>query len=44
MENEKFQHLVLEYLAALTREITEIKLGVSGLKAEVAGLKTDVGQ
>jgi chromosome segregation ATPase len=44
MENEKFQNLVLEHLATLTQEITEIKLDISGLKTDVSGLKADVAE
>lgn len=39
MENEKFQDLVLEHLARLTQEITEIKQGQQELKTDVTSLK-----
>lgn len=42
MDNARFQEMVLEHLAHISQEITEIKLDVSGLKSDVSGLKTDV--
>lgn len=49
MENEKFQDLVLEQLARLTQEITEIKQGqrelttkVDGLDAQISKLETKI--
>ena len=42
VENEKFQQLVLEHLAHITQEITEVKSDVSTLKSDVSILKSDV--
>jgi len=49
VENEKFQDLVLEQLARLTQEITEIKQGqrelttkVDGLDAQISKLETKI--
>ena len=41
MENDKFQNLVLEHLANLTQEITELKQDNSVIKHEITELKQD---
>lgn len=42
MENERFQNLVLEHMARLTQDITEVKNQVSDLDAKVSNLGTRV--
>ncbi|MFZ7102725.1 MAG: hypothetical protein ACOWWO_08705 [Peptococcaceae bacterium] len=42
MENEKFQNLVLEHMARLTQEITEIKGEINGVKGEINGVKGEI--
>lgn len=43
MENEKFQGLVLEYLAGLTEEITELKKEIGQIKAAAIRIENDYG-
>jgi hypothetical protein len=43
MENDRFQGLVLEYLANLTQEITELKKEVGQIKASVIRIENDHG-
>jgi uncharacterized protein YoxC len=42
LENEKFQDLVLNHLAKLTQEITEVKLDVKDLKESQQQLQSKV--
>jgi hypothetical protein len=44
MENDKFQGLVLEHLANLTQEITELKKEVGWIKASVIRIENDYGE
>lgn len=41
MENERFQDLVLEHLAKLTQDITELKQDNAGIKQDITELKQD---
>jgi GTP1/Obg family GTP-binding protein len=42
MENDKFQNAVLEHLAHLTQEITEMKIDISQVKTDIDQVKTAV--
>lgn len=44
MENDKFRSLVLEHLAKLTQEITELKKEVGSIKASVIRIENDYGE
>lgn len=40
MENERFQDMVLEHMARLTQEITEVKTHIGELNARVIKIET----
>ena len=42
MENERFQDLVLDHLARLTRDITELKQGNAGMRQEIVEIRHDI--
>ncbi|HZW83545.1 MAG TPA: hypothetical protein VFF14_09030 [Candidatus Deferrimicrobium sp.] len=44
MENEKFQHAVLDKLETLTNEVCGLKSDVSGMKDQVSGIDLRLGK
>ena len=44
MENEKFQELVLNHLAKLTQEITELKGGQQKIESDIVEFKQEVSE